>query len=782
MHIARIRQMASSGDMSINTLRYLLDCRGECEHLDFKEDIDLENDFKCAGFARDILGMKNVGGGYLVVGVQDKTWEHVGLQSSLPYDTKLLRDKVRKSTGLDIEVDIVHHELFVKNTLRIFPLILVRSTIKKSKLKVPSMAKTDFHQNENWGVRRGDIYARDGDSTKRIDSEFELERLLDDLETRYQEEELEEANATPSPFAVEQGLYRLLPREYESFVGRDKFKDQLREAIEGDPRLWIINLYGPGGVGKSALATWIAYEYYYQAAEFEAILHLSAKDLELSTEEGIRRLSPTLFSLEDFLDRVLRLFVHDEFRSADLDTRKETAIELLSVFRTLLILDNMETITDGRLMEFIRSLPPKSQTKVLLTSRRRTAEWEYPVQVTEFDEHEVRAFLEAKVAELNLDLPTEQSDFVQKIQTMSGGLPLAIQWILGEYSKTRHLSKILSRALTPDSPLLEFSFRNSWNVLDEAAQQALAVLSIFVDPPTEQEWRTALNWPVEKMERAINSLTESTFVSDRTESKTGKVVYSALPITLTFARNELSKIPGLEREARQRYQDYRNRMELATVETSQYESLFHKFEAKTDTQKRAIILCRMAEGQASSLGYDAARQYFKQSIELEPRSVYALVSYGVFEMNLGNSGEAIDLIKRATQYCSKGTGYYVYFSLARVYDSVRDRQNRVKCLRKALDYEPENVIARHSLGVALSQSGKHTEALNIFDKIIEDELSRAEGPGDSLGYAYQTKVITLRHAKQHEEARNVLQEAITVMSNLNYMQSYTRKLRSMLEE
>lgn len=223
-------------------------------------------------------------------------------------------------------------------------------------------------------------------------------------------------------------------------------------------------------------------------------------------------------------------------------------------------------------------------------------------------------------------------------------------------------------------------------------------------------------------------------------------------------------------------------MELATVETSQYDSLFQKFEARTDTQKRAIILCRMAEGQASSLGYDAARQYYRQAIELEPRSVYALVSYGVFEMDLGNSGEAIDLIKRATQYCNKSTGYYVYFSLARVYDSVRDRQNRIKSLRKALEYEPTNIIARHSLGVALSQTGNYSEALDIFDKIIEDELSKPDGPSDSLGYAYQTKVITLRHAKRYEEARDVLAGAIEVMSQLKNMQRYTRKLRGMLEE
>jgi tetratricopeptide (TPR) repeat protein len=759
MNISRIRRMATQADMSTNALRYLLECHGECEHLDFKEVIELDSDYGCASFTKDSLGMKNVGGGYIVIGVQDKTWIPIGIDRRLLFDTKLLRDKIRKGAGLELDVDIVQHEIYIDGASRLFGLILVRSAIKRSKLRVPSVAGHNFKQNENWGIRQGDIFIRIGDITKRVESDVELQNLLDDLETRYQEDELTQANDIPSPFVVESGLYRLLPREYATFVGREKYKALLQKAVEGDPRIWIINLYGPGGVGKSALATWLAYEYYHKQKAFEAILQLSAKDLELSTEEGIRHLRPTLFSLEDFLDRVLHLFEHGEYCEADIDKRKDVVTEILSAYRALLILDNMETISDGRIMEFVRGLPPENRTKVLLTSRKRTPEWEYPIQVTEFDEQEVSEFVKVRNTELGLGLPVDNAAMMRKISSMSGGLPLAIQWTLGEYAKTRNLDEILSRALTPDSPLLEFSFRNSWNALDECSQQIMAVLSIFENSPTAQEWRTALECPVEQLEKAIASLIEVTFITERTEQRTGKLVYSALPITLTFARNELVKMGNLETQARLRYQGYRNRMELATVETRQYSDLFDRFEAKTDIQKKALILCRMAEGQARSLGYQAASEYYKQALELDPRSVYALVSYGLFKMELGNYGEAIDVMKQASKYCTKKTGYYVYFSFSRVYDQIRDRPNRIICLRKALEYEPTHTIGRHSLGVALSQSGYFDDALRIFDDIINEELAHVDGPSESLVYAYTTKIITLKRAKRDKEAIEALEIA-----------------------
>src|SRR5690242_17284539 len=100
MNLAVIEKMIRDVDLSRDAFNYLLACKGECEWLDFKERLQLESDAELCHFARDIVAMKNVGGGYLFVGVRDKTWEPIGLANRLPYDSKLLRDKIIKATGL----------------------------------------------------------------------------------------------------------------------------------------------------------------------------------------------------------------------------------------------------------------------------------------------------------------------------------------------------------------------------------------------------------------------------------------------------------------------------------------------------------------------------------------------------------------------------------------------------------------------------------------------------------------------------------------------------------
>ena len=103
MNLLKLRNMTIVGDLSIQALRYLLECRGECEYLDYKEELNLNSDYDKSSFARDVLAMKNVGGGYIVLGVKDQTWEPIGINQPINVDTKLLRDLLRKVTGLELD-------------------------------------------------------------------------------------------------------------------------------------------------------------------------------------------------------------------------------------------------------------------------------------------------------------------------------------------------------------------------------------------------------------------------------------------------------------------------------------------------------------------------------------------------------------------------------------------------------------------------------------------------------------------------------------------------------
>jgi tetratricopeptide (TPR) repeat protein len=271
---------------------------------------------------------------------------------------------------------------------------------------------------------------------------------------------------------------------------------------------------------------------------------------------------------------------------------------------------------------------------------------------------------------------------------------------------------------------------------------------MFDSPPTLQEWRTVLDWPIEKTEKAKTRLVESTFVTERSDPKTGNKIYIALPITLSFAKLEFDKMGKWGLEARSRYDSYNQKITLSQEQEYQSEDLFKRFDARTNNQKRAILFARMAEGQMSSMGSSEAEEYYHQALEFDPLSIYTLVSYGKFKAELFDYSSAIGLIQKAVSLVTKKTGFYVYYNLADVYGKTKDLELKIRYLHEAMKYKDNTspylfTMAQHSLGVALGKLNRHEEAIKNFDEIIEREMAKSYGPSASLVVAAKTKKISL---------------------------------------
>lgn len=749
MNLSVIERMARDGDMSKDAMRYLLDCRGECEWLDYKETLFLENDKALCDFSRDVLAFKNVGGGFFVIGVQDKTWRPLGLSAELQHDSKILRDKVRHAANVDLDINIVHHRIEIPDSTGLFSMILVRSSRKRKRRRIPTLVGKDFCHTKPFGLHRGEIYVRKGDSTIKVASEQVLAELLDDLEAQSDQDALT-ASGQSSPFAIEDGTYRLLEKGFDSFIGRESLRRQIMTAVMKDPRIWIINVHGPGGVGKSALVNWAVYQFYSQRT-FESIIHLTAKETVL-TPTGIMMFGRSLYSLENLLDHILNAF--QEKPPDDLGQKKTLTMEILSAWHTLLVLDNLESIQDGRILDFIQQLPVDTKTKVLITSRQKTGAWELPIRVDELSIQEVTDFLQVRVSELQIDCPYDRAT-AEKVWQVSGGLPLAIQWILGRCKIERDLDKALTAVGKRDSPVLEFSFRNIWTVLSPDAKAILGALTIFYEPPTLQQIAIATAYGIETIDKALGELADVTLVSKYTQNSDGRVLYVALPITLSFARHQLETMGEFEVECRKRYHRYSEQMKLQESEIFRFRNTFERFGLDTDNEKRAAILCQRGFSEMSVGNVDSADMLFQQGLDLAPHSSYVFAMRASYELARNRVGLALEHIEEACKRATRRTGSLCYRIKARILDEQRDRYSRVDALARALEYDPDDPITIHQYGVALSRAGRPDEAIKQFDAIIEREKDKSP-PSLQLRMALKTRMINLKRLDRNEEIKKNL--------------------------
>src|SRR6266704_1341244 len=100
----------------------------ETPDLDFKVQFD-DSTGAWMELAKDILGLANYGGGYIVIGVTDGDFKPVGVDESFHKDTQDWIDKVSKWFDARPNLDYYEHSKRIKGKNRKFPILHVHGTI-----------------------------------------------------------------------------------------------------------------------------------------------------------------------------------------------------------------------------------------------------------------------------------------------------------------------------------------------------------------------------------------------------------------------------------------------------------------------------------------------------------------------------------------------------------------------------------------------------------------------------------------------------------------------------
>jgi hypothetical protein len=270
----------------------------------------------------------------------------------------------------------------------------------------------------------------------------------------------------------------------QRFFGRDTELAKLLPDLHPDATGWGALIDGPGGMGKTTLAI--------RAAElaapghFDDIVFLSAKQTAMDPH-GPHDESPFAVSgFTQMLDAIARRLQKPEITQAPADERPRLLIDALTGTRTLLVLDNLETLTDAdqrSLFAFLGHLP--RTCKALLTSRPLVIATGRRLNLQQLDQTAALQTL-ADIARDNPALDAAPESDRLRLITETGGNTLLLTWTAWQvgsgYCTTIADALAHLRSCPPGNDPLEFIFGDLLARFTPEEERIVATLSYPTEP------------------------------------------------------------------------------------------------------------------------------------------------------------------------------------------------------------------------------------------------------------------------------------------------------------
>lgn len=673
----------------------------ESELWDFKKDcprLGKKYHPAWADVSKEVLGFHNHAGGVLLFGIDD-AFKFVGATQRL--DSKLFNDQIRRYLGDLFWVD--YYREFIQADQRYLGVALIPPRGQR-----PGRFVCDAPTvNGRRLFKRDGAAIREGDSTRVLRPE-DASRLAKEL----LEPEIGQVYSVDIPH------YRILSPDYGQFVLRDELCRKVERALR-DPRTSVTSLVGVGGVGKTAIATW-AVQQAYERSAFEFIVSVTAKDREL-TGAGIQSIEPSLTSFEQLLDDVLTTLEFPDLLDEPIADKERDVRALLDGSQGLLYVDNLETVDDDRIIQFLDDLPPG--VRAITTSRRsRVRVAVRPVDVTPMTDAEGDKFIRARAEETRKEylLRLSQAERARVVQACDG-LPLAIVWALARARSAAdalELAEGISDGGLRSEELLEFCFRRVFEALPGAEKAVLQVAALFTEPIAPEAVSVATELPLGEVLDAANSLVSDGLMQSIFDSKRNDRVFRLMPLTGRFVYQQVARQPKFERDARRRLGRY---FDATDVRDQRDRAVIRELRQGRAGAEEAVLNLAIAAERRGDLRN--AEDLYRQALERSPTSWRAARLFAEFLRHKRRQiGDAIRMYERAAANAprrgqDRAMIYREWGMLLRNSGESDAAEKAIEKFEIALAETPNDAIAIHALAHMRARRGEYAVVAELLEPL-----------------------------------------------------------------
>ncbi len=371
------------------------------------------------------------------------------------------------------------------------------------------------------------------------------------------------SSLTEDTTKASQDISQNLPApNYTEFIGRKAEMSRLLELLSYKHSAHIITVDGIGGVGKTSIVLEAAYRCLAASREekqgivkdkkdkakeiptFDAIIFTSAKE-QILTAAGMLFAPQARRNLRDIFKTISDTL--DDRRITQANPNEQEQIDIvrqsLARKRTLLIVDNMETMRDTKnILSFLYDLP--NNVKVVITTREQVVF--VPIRLPNLSKEDGLRLIKQQAEEKFVRITQSQA---KELYDHTAGVPIAIVYSIGRIARGYPLQSVLTSLANHHGDVAKFCFQESVQALGFSQRQLLMSLAIFNKAP---QWEVlaevaGLATNPSAVNDGLATLQQFSLITQENEC------YSMLSLTREYALSELAQHPTFRKELRERW-------------------------------------------------------------------------------------------------------------------------------------------------------------------------------------------------------------------------------------
>jgi len=441
----------------------------EEQHIDFKVALDVSSQRGIGELARDILGFANAEGGVILYGVTDDG-RVTGLSQ---LDSVEVRRKVGPFLGTRVAYEFGSLAVNINGRTTTLPFML----IPRTDAQYPHLLRADIELRT--GLVQKVKYLR-GSLPYRDDAETRIEPTGGDLAevaTLLGFTLVAPRTQTSFLVAVDRPGVRLYDHINDKFIGRAAELHLLLSQFD-DVRGRGVSIGGLGGIGKTELAISLVNEL-HRRKRFTHIYSGSAKRT-LLTPSGLQQADPEFRDQTTFL-RDLAGWLGIETVGLSLSELEDACLQALQqTTRTLLFIDNLETIDDPLLLRFLNDRIPSNVWLVITTRVHRVRNYLFLYDLGAMVPRDAAKLLRHELKRQGLEmLAATHINVLERMATTLHCHPLAVRWFAWAVQRDRSLWDRAPEGL-PKDDLEAFCVSHTLQNLVPYAQDVLMAIAAIV--------------------------------------------------------------------------------------------------------------------------------------------------------------------------------------------------------------------------------------------------------------------------------------------------------------